>query len=257
MKKSYKIRPFGLLPCLALTIASSEAAITYVDDGSFIDGVINAPAGTKTVALNAGATADMLIVGVSTEFGGGGTFTATYGTHTMAYATGNFNQSNLFYIDLTATTYTGGSADLVLTWSHTAGGDVGIGWASVDGNLLAGESIELHSTAFGTASVDLVTTVDSTFNFVNFNGNKRSVSGTTAVDSPLTQIYANAGFGSNAGGAGYEADVNSGTNTYSWVHDNDRRIDAAAFVVVPVPEPSSTALLGVAGLSLLLRRRRL
>ncbi len=121
----------------ALTITSAEAAITVVNDDFFTDGVINASAGTKTQALDAGATADMLIVGVSTEFGGGGTFTATYDGNSMVYATGNINNSNLFYIDLTGTTYTGGSADLVLTWSPTAGGDVGVGWVSVDGNLLA------------------------------------------------------------------------------------------------------------------------
>jgi len=174
----------------------------------------------------------------------------------MIWASGNGSQSNLFYLDLTETTYSGGNADLVFSWDYTAGGDLGVGWVSVDAQLQPGESISLHSTGFsgGSQSVDLVTDVDGTFNFVNFNGNKGPG---TKVNAPLTPIYFSASFGSNAGGAGYEANVDAGTNTYSWNQSASRRIDAAAFAVV-VPEPSTVALavFALLGLTAFGRRRK-
>jgi hypothetical protein len=248
------IFPLTALAALAFAVPSADAAIVAVNDGSHLDGSINATAGGKTISINAGASADMLIVGTSTEFGSGSSFTATYDGNAMTFATGNGSQSNVFYLDLTGTSYTGGSANLTFAWDYTAGGDLGVGWVSIDGNLQTGESLELHSTGSsgGSATVDLTTTVDDTFNFVNFNGN-RGNDGSTP-QAPLTEIYSDGEFGSNAGAAGYEADVAAGTHTYSWNHNAVRRNDAIAISVVP--EPSSAALLGLGGLALILRRRK-
>lgn len=213
------------------TAAPSPTGINVVQSGSHIDGIIAATAGGKTITINAGA-ADFLIVGTSTEFGSGNTFTATFAGNPMSLATGNGSQSNLFYLDLTQTTYSGGNANLTFTWNYTTGGDLAVGWVSVDGNLQAGESIVLHTTAFAPSStntVSLVTTANDTFNFVTFNGNRGNDA--SAPQAPLTEIYSDGDFGSNAGAAGYETTVGSGAFNYSWNHDALRRIDAAAFVV--------------------------
>lgn len=207
-------------------------SITKVNSGSSLDGSIDASAGGKTITVNAGGGADMLIVGTSTEFGAGSTFTATYDGNPMTWATGNKSQSNLFYLDLTKTSYSGGNAPLAFSWNYTAGGDLGVGWVSVNGNLQPKESITLHNTGSsgGSTSVNLTTTKAGTFNFVNFNGNKGNNG--SAPQAPLTEIYSDGSFGSNAGAAGYEADVDAGAHTYSWNHNNPRRNDAAAFSIL-------------------------
>lgn len=224
------------------TMAAQEG-ITVVGSGSVIDGVIDAIAGGKTISLNAGATADLLVVGTSSEFGTGtiGGWSVTYDGHAMTWATGNGSQNNIFYLDLTQTTYTGGVATLALSWDYTAGGDLGIGWVSAQ----ASAPVTLHNTGFsdGTNIVDLVTTTNGTFNFVNFNGNK-TTGGT--VDAPLTQIYGNASFRSNAGGAGYQAGTNAGTNTYSWmIADAGRRVDAAAFAFTPALDTKAPTIISL------------
>ena len=214
------------------TAVPPPTGISVVQSGSHIDGIIDATAGGKTITINAGA-ADFLIVGTSTEFGSGSTFTATFDGNPMTLASGNGSQSNLFYLDLTQTTYSGGNANLTFTWNYTTGGDLAVGWVSVDGNLQAGQSIVLHKTAFAVSStntVSLVTTVDGTLNFVNFNGNRGSDG--SAPQAPLTEIYSDGDFGSNAGAAGYQRAVSSGTYNYAWNHDALRRIDAAAFAIV-------------------------
>ena len=213
------------------TAAPPQTGFTVVQSGSHIDGIIDATAGGKTITVNAGA-ANFLIVGTSTEFGSGNTFTATFAGNPMSLATGNGSQSNLFYLDLTQTTYSGGNANLTFTWNYTVGGDLAVGWVSIDGNLQAGESIVLHQTASAgssTNTVSLVTTAGDTFNFATFNGNRGNDG--SAPQAPLTEIYSDGDFGSNAGAAGYEKTVGSGTFNYSWNHDALRRIDAAAFVV--------------------------
>lgn len=213
---------------------TSAAAFSVVNSGSHIDGSIDASAGGKTIQIDAGAAADLLVVGTSTEFGTGtiGGWSVTYDGNPMTFASGNGSQSNVFYLDLTGTSYSGGDADLVFAWDYTAGGDLGVGWVSTTVVLDPGESVALHSTgdSGGSTSVDLVTTVDDTFNFVNFNSNK--IGGTDSVDPPLIEIYADSEFGSNGGGAGYESNVAAGTNTYSWSPGGaGRRNDAVAFFV--------------------------
>jgi hypothetical protein len=216
-----------------------RAGMVYVNSGFDLNGTINASAGSSSISFDAGATADLLIVGTSTEFGNGtpGGWNVTYDGNPMTWATGNGTQNNIFYLDLTQTNYTGGNAILALSWDYTDGGDLGIAWVSI--RETSDGPITLHSTGAsnGTNVVDLVTTTNGTFNFVNFNANKAVNPGTPAVDAPLTQIYVNKAFGSNAGGAGYEVNVSAGTNSYSWTYpDAGRRIDAVAFTSVALPD---------------------
>jgi hypothetical protein len=94
---------------------------------------------------------------------------------------------------------------------------------------------------------------------VNFNGN--NTSGTITVNAPLTTIYIDNNIGSARAAAAYEETVAAGTSNYQWSISGEaappntdyRRIDAAAFSVVPEPR---AALLGGLGLLGLLRRRK-
>jgi len=218
--------------------ASAEAAITAVNSGSF--GGSDPTAGTSvtvTQSVTAGASADMLVLMTSSEIGTG-TITATYGGVPMTHAVGNQAHSDIFYLDLSVGGFTNTNIAVTLTSSTING--FAAGWVSIDGNLGAGEKIKLHSTGTTvttTNTVDLTTSVE-TFNVVNFNGN--NTSGTVTVNSPNpTVIYTDINIGSARAAAAYAAGVPAGTNTYQWtltvgtLPTDYRRIDAAAFAVVP------------------------
>lgn len=184
--------------------------------------------------------------------------TVTYGGVSMNLATGNLTNSAIWYLDLTTSGITGTNVVVDMS-AYTTRNGFAAGWVTLEGNLGVGQSIALHSKNNSSASsptVSLTTTVE-TFNVVNFNGN--NTSGTITVGSPLTQIYQDTNIGSARSAAAYEAAVAAGTSDYEWTLTTGslpadyRRIDAAAFTVVPEP---SAALLGSLGLLALLRRRR-
>ncbi|MEO0476823.1 MAG: hypothetical protein AAF085_12775 [Planctomycetota bacterium] len=246
MKKTQTV----LIPATAIATifgaAHADAAITEVANGFHTNGgsALDATAGGPyNITINAGAS-DFLIVGTSTELGGTTAYSVSFDGNVMDRVEdlhGNdLNQNNIFILDLSETTYTGGNATLSFTWTATAGGDLGVGWVSLDaGTLGVGESLDVvakaDSSAVAGSTVDLTTTTD-TFNFVNFNHNK----GANAVLSTnLTEVYRNASFGSNAGASGYEEGATAGTSTYSWGATNPRKGSAIAIGVVP--EPGSLA----------------
>ncbi len=246
-----------------LLLASAHGAITLVSSGSHTQGnssVDGTAGGPYNQTINAGAS-DFLIVGVSTELGGTSAYNVNYDGNAMTLVDGllggDLNQNKIYILDLTGTSYTGGNATLSFTWTATAGGDLGFGWVSLDGDLGAGESLAVvakdDSVGQTGSNVELVTTTD-TFNFANFNHNRSNSNG--ALSSNLTEVYRSASFGSNAGAAGYEQGATAGTHTYTWAATNPRSGTAIAIGVVIVPEPSSAALIGLGGLALILRRRK-
>lgn len=240
---------------LLLATGTGQAAITFVSSGSFGG---SAPGTTVTSSITTGAGADMLVVMTASELGGTGPMTVTYGGVSMNLATGTLTTSAIWYLDLSTPGITGTNVVVNMSGYSTRNG-FAAGWVTMDGNLAVGESIALHSTNFSDANtntVSLTTTVE-TFNVVNFNGNGST--GTIAVGSPLTQIYQDTNIGSARSAAGRQSGVAAGTSNYQWtltggtLPGDYRRIDAAAFAVVPEP---SAALLGGLGLLVLLRRRR-
>jgi hypothetical protein len=243
------------------SVTTAQADIVAVTNG-FFGG--SAPSGIVTQSVTVGATADMLILMISDELGSGNpAMTVTYGGVNMNLAVGNLQHSSIWYLDL-ATNGISGTQVIVNMSGYTTRNGFAAGWVSIDGNLALNESIALHSvanSAAGTNALSLVTTTN-TFNVVNFNGN--GINGTITVNSPNpTVIYTDTDIGSARSAAAYEAWGPAGTSTYQWtltggtLPGDYRRIAAAAFSVVAIPEPSTLALVG-AGFAILmgLRRRR-
>ena len=267
---SYAVRCAAPLISLIAAVflhTSAQAAITAVNEGSFGG---SAPGDTVTQSITVGASADMLVVMTASELGGlsGDAMTVTYGGVEMNLATGNtdLTQSAIWYLDLSTAGISGTDVVVDVTDYGTRNG-FAAGWVTLNGNLLAGESIALHSTAFRQEgspvldnTVSLTTTVE-TFNVVNFNGNGGTQINVVSPDPNV--IYEDGTIGSARSAAAYEVGVAAGTSVYEYFINNPdnngnananyRRIDAAAFTVIP--EPSSIALVGLSGL-LLMRRRR-
>ena len=170
------------------------------------------------------ANADMIIVAVSTERSGGDV-AVRYDGHTLSNAV-NTTQAGIWYLDLTATDYAGGSADLVIDFTDvdTVNG-VGVGVVSVSAS---GAGIDLHATETAASNLVLSTSRNGTFNIVSFNANN---SGSPSVDAPLTEIYASGSIGSAQGAAGYQANVPAGEHSYSWTTTDKRKVVAAAFAL--------------------------
>ncbi len=261
-RKSFRFAAASaILIASALTAHHAAAAIIAVNDGNFGG---SAPGATVTQSVAVGAGADMLIVMTASELGGTITsdMTATYGGVPMNLAVGNLTLSAIWYLDLATPGISGTNVVVNMSGYSTRNG-FAAGWVSIDGSLGVGESIAVQSTGTSSASSNTVnlTTTSETFNVVNFNGNETL--GTMTVNSPNpTVIYTDTDIGSARSAVAYEQPASAGLNTYQWtltggtLPSSYRRIDAAAFVVVP--EPGPLALAGVAALSglLIFRRRR-
>lgn len=217
------------------TTLGSVAPITVVNTDRFVQA--NPPA-VNTFAFDAGASADMLVVAVSSELGTtvqGATVDITYDGFPLIRtgASGNPLLAEIYYLDLSTTTYGGDSTDLVVDLSdYTSRNGLAVGVVSIVGS---GESVVLHSTADGgpdAQAVTLKTSATDAFTVACFNSN--NTSGTISVDDPLTPIFASANIGSARGAAGYEEGVASGDHTYSWTlpvsNATPRRAVAASFV---------------------------
>jgi hypothetical protein len=218
------------------TITTAPPKIVAVNDGSF--GGSGAPASvTQSIAVGTGA--DMLIVMTSSELGGLGPMTVTYGGVAMNLAIGNLSNSAIWYLDLSIPGISGTNVVVDMSNYSTRNG-FAAGWVSIDGHLEAGESIMLHSTGTSAAQTNSVslTTSAQTFNVVNFNAN--ATGGTITVDSPNpTVIYSDTDIGSARSAAAYATGVAPGSLAYQWTlsgvtppNTNYRRIDSAAFTVI-------------------------
>jgi len=214
---------------VGVSITSADAAIMAVNQGKI--GGSNPGATKKSSGNISVGVADMLIVMVVHEVGGGGPTKVTYGGIDLTDALAEDNMTtagadttgSIWYIDLSTPGITGNTLEVDMSSWGTVNGHAS-GWVSVDGNLGVGESIALHTTAsISQAPPALdntisITTTTETFNVVNFNGN---AGGTVTVNKPTSSIggvdndgddviYSDVDIGSARSAAGWEEAVASG-----------------------------------------------
>ena len=244
---------------LALTTATSSAAISVISTGT---GGTGTTANSWTVSFDA-TGADKLVVVVSGEHGfnnnagqvntleyDGVALTAVPGAYRTALTGGTDTLYNgIFYLDNPVTT-----SGLISVSAETRG--------VVTAFALTGTAAGAGNGAIslvGTRSVDLATSGSDSLVIASFgvggNGNTGSTTGVTA-DAPLTTV-SNLTEGSNWDGhtTGQGLAPGAGTNSYSFTGGNESGGFVVAAEFLPIPEPSSLALLGVAGLAFLRRRR--
>ncbi len=214
------------------------APISVVNTGSSV--LLDTP-GTvmettpRSISFDAGATADAIILSLSSESN------ATAGQVSIRYAGFPFtpvidhsgSQPSVWLLNLGHTTYTGGTAALVLdmTGVNVVNG-YGLGIVSVKTNNALLDGLGVHASNTSTAtSVGLTTTLESfaiAGHYVNLD------SGGATAPSPMTQLYG-AQIGSARGAAGYQADMATGTSSFSFGSTSGTagpRSSAAAFVPV-------------------------
>lgn len=210
---------------------TTDGTISLVEDISLITPVnsdfrvVASPLGdsTATLSFDAGADAGMLMVAISSERSAGA-YTVSYDGNPLSEAIEQLH-AGIWYLDLRATSYAGGAADLVVDFSGvTTVNGVAIAAVSVS----AGDyDIEVHAVATGTDSAELVTTRDDAFVLASFNANN---GGSPSVNAPLTTIYASGSIGSAQGAGAYQVTVDAGTHPIGWTTTDKRRVVAAAFV---------------------------
>jgi hypothetical protein len=242
MNTATRIRQMLTIAALAMLVGvSAEAAITVLNtdsaatDGAGNPGDFSLAAGVYSYSFNAGATSEMLVVGVSVEKGGGA-WTVSYDGTAMTQAVQSSSGSGamIFYL---ANPSASGTIEVDFSAVSPMNG-FGIGIASLYDAVGA---IELHSVAFdnGTTSIGITTAVPDTF--VMVAGDANAVGGIT-MNAPLTTIGTQVDVGSSQAGFGYENAVPANAHTYSWTPSaNARGIVAAAFVAPPITKLNETS----------------
>lgn len=206
------------------TVSASTIVVLNTGSKVFASKISNS---STNFPFDAGASADMLVVALSSEKSGG-SYSVTYNSHPLTHAVLG-GQADIWHLDLRTNSYSGGEADLIVDYTGiTTVNGLGIGAVSIEAG---GEPIRLHTTAIsasGTNAVSLTTTRDNAFVVASFNANG---SGSPSVNAPLTKIYARGNIGSAQGAAGYENGVPAGVHSYSWTTGNLRKVVAASFVI--------------------------
>jgi hypothetical protein len=227
----------------AITVLDTDFAVTTSDgspgDFTYIAAGEGTRAGVYSKNFNAGATSDMLVVGLSAEKSTEA-YTVSYaGTPmTQAVQSAAGSGASIFYL---ANPSASGTIEVDFSGVDGTVNGFGIGIASLNN---ADGAIVLHSVAANTGltptnSVDITTTVADTF--VMVAGDANAAGGSVSMDSPLTTIGTDVDVGSSQVGFGYENKVAADSHTYSWTPDaNERGIAAAAFE--PAAPPTAGTL---------------
>lgn len=249
---------------LACSATLSEAAITVVGTSTGLTNTVRSSASggsSFNVSFNAGATADAIVLSLSTESNAtGGQVSITYAGFAFTPVIDQIgSQPSVWLLNLSDTTYTSGTATLTLDLtSVTVAGGYGLGFVSVATNDALNPRLGVHASntsAVDNAGVSLTTTVESFAIAGHYSNHSADTTGATA-SAPMTQLYG-AFIGSAKGAAGYQASLAAGTTSFSFGNTGTGtgpdRASAAAFSAIPEP---SAALLGSLGLLALLRRRR-
>jgi autotransporter-associated beta strand protein len=192
------------LTALFLWVLPAAAQITIVnDDNSTFTNVVPNPGGPEslnvtpwTVSFDAGATADKLIVALSSETGGSGPPVITYNGDalTQVPGTGNNKNKGIWYLD---NPYNGGAADLVIDMtSYSVVNGIGFGVVSVAGTATG----TTGGDAAGGLEVSITTAVADSLIVSAYASNTGTLPVVPSGHSPL---YASGAIGSASGAAAY------------------------------------------------------
>jgi hypothetical protein len=182
----------------------------------------------STLSFNAGAKADKLVVGISSE-ASGGAIVVTHNGDPLTFIPGSNSgrQQGIWYLD---DPFTGGAANLTVDMS--AKGVVnGIAFGVVPITKSKPGFAEVASTT--TNSVSLTPTKKGSLVLVNYGtqGGSRAL-----ALSPLVQLYGRVSIGSAEGAAGYVDCVPASLQTYSFSGGGSPMgVGAAAFA----PDPTT------------------
>ena len=268
MKIHTKITTLATVAGLTLAAGSAGAAISVTGDTAFQEqssnpsGLFNAFGADKIVVIASGeagnpgqqsnGATNITFNGISlTQLVDRNAIAAEVGPPVVAF---DQNWNDIWYLD--SSDYTGGTftnADFtVAITSGTRGQVTVIGLAgTADGG---GNSVV---SGRDTATVDLTTSAGSIViasyglggdgNTASLSG--RSWDGATTISAQQTRSW-------NGHITGYENNVAAGSNTYSFTSGNLTGTNTIAAEFTMIPEPSTTALLGLGGLALIMRRRK-
>lgn len=247
MKTHKYIKPFGALAGLAISVTTSQAAISYVD----------AQEGVNTFATG-GSLADESWVDSTSNTSGvdnanwvkrsGGTpgWTEHNGGDVIQGLVDPLAGNTLGEITTQVTGLADGNYDVwVFFWEQTVSGTQN--WV-IDAGLTSGSLTSYSSSAGSVVGTDSITPVAaSTLSFSNSPAVLGAGGNQSMYGINLGQVAVTGG-----------ADINVYVDKIFGNTSNNRTIyDGIGYELVsPIPEPSSTALLGLGGLALVLRRRR-
>ena len=162
-----------------------------------------------TVSFDAGATADKLIVALSSELGGAGPAVITYNGTALVLAPGTTGGRNrgIWYLD---NPFTGGPADLVIDMTnYTTVNGIGFGIVSIAGSA-PGVSGGIEAAGL---EVSLSAPVDGSFIISAYGSNGGNI---PTVPVGHTQVYTSGNIGSADGAAAYLNDVAAGSQTVTY-----------------------------------------
>ena len=267
MQKMKKTRLIPLLTCAAAGLlgSSAYAAITVQDSytaGNTVAGTVAGVDSTTatftisspTLDLTAG-TADKLVIGFSQRRNSD--FSVTYGGVSMTQAaylvSGGTNDgaAGIFYLDNPTL-----GGDLVITTTNASGG------AYIDFNARSLFAFVLSGTAAGgQADFDTSTETSSAFNSVSLTTGSTGgfVIGAAGFNGNGSTTASLITSGSIADTVSAQSRAAAWNDTVSGTYEMSQSTNGSTFAIAsfaPVPEPSSVALIGLAGVAFAGRRRR-